>query len=434
MAVFPSTRALAPKTTAPARLLGGRKGVVFASTIAAAMGLPQTFLGVFGIVMVPISQEFRWSRTLVSGVMGLTVVKTLALVLAVGWLLDRFGPRRVLLVALCGYVGALSLFAIAPRHVVAFYTLFSLVCLFGAPIGGTTLAKALAGWFDAARGAAIGSSVGFGTAVGSALFPIVAAGLLSAYGWRGVFVGVAALVGLIGIPSVYFCFRDPPPATAPTPAVAGTAAPSAGHTLAEALRTPTFWYLVVSIATGAGFMTAMFSQVVPVAQSNGFTLRQAVAAMTVFASVCAVAQGLVGALLDRFSRPLILIPFYLIGTLGLWLMQHSSGPTMLLVSTALMGVSIGAEYSALPVLLSRYFGIAHFGKIACIVYGVVTLISGAVPIGMNAVFDATGSYALAVTAVQIAVLSATGLILLLPPYGVAPRADDRLGEALAGQR
>jgi MFS family permease len=178
----------------------------------------------------------------------------------------------------------------------------------------------------------------------------------------------------------------------------------------------------------------MFSQVVPVAQSNGFTLRQAVAAMTVFASVCAVAQGLVGALLDRFSRPLILIPFYLIGTLGLWLMQHSSGPTMLLVSTALMGVSIGAEYSALPVLLSRYFGIAHFGKIACIVYGVVTLLSGAVPIGMNAIFDATGSYALAVTAVQIAVLSATGLILLLPPYGVAPRADDRLGEALAGQR
>jgi MFS family permease len=394
-----------------------RNGVVVAAAVGASMGLSQTFLSVFGVVLVPISKEFGWSRTLVSGVMSFTVIKSLALALIVGWLLDRFGSRRVLLAALGLYISAMLLFAMAPPSVLGFYSLFGIVCLFGAPMSNTTFNKALAGWFDQGRGAAMGLAAGIGSGVGSSVFPIIAGVLLPLYGWRGAFVGVAAVIALIGIPVAYFLFRDPPAAgNTLRREDSAIAVPKQGHTLTEALQTPVFWILVASIGICAGCMTAMFSQFVPVAQEAGFSLNQAVAAITIFAGVCAVAQTLLGALIDRFSRPLIMIPFYLIGTLGLFLLHSSTGMPMLMVSAALMGVSIGAEYCALPLLLSRYFGVAHFGKIACLVYGIVAMITGVIPMGLNRVFDATGSYVPALRIMEIGLLAATALILLLPSY------------------
>jgi MFS family permease len=388
------------------------------------MGLSQTFLSVFGLVLVPISKDFGWSRTLVSGVMTFTIIKSLALALVVGWLLDRFGSRRVLLTTLGLYIASLLLFAVAPANVFGFYALFALVCLFGAPMSNTTFNKSLAGWFDQGRGAAMGLAAGVGSGVGSALFPVIAGTLLPIYGWRGVFVGVAIVVALVGIPVGYFLFRDPPETiVAQQGRNDAVAPPKEGYTLTEALWTPVFWILVASIGICAGCMTAMFSQVAPVAQSAGYSLKQAVAAITVFASVCAVSQTLLGALIDRFSRPLIMIPFYLIGTLGIVLLHSGTDMPMLLAAAALMGVSIGAEYCALPLLLSRYFGVAHFGKIACLVYGIVAMITGIIPIGLNAMFDATGSYVPALKIMEIGLLAATALILLLPSYkdGLAGR-------------
>jgi len=111
-----------------------------------------------------------------------------------------------------------------------------------------------------------------------------------------------------------------------------------------------------------------------------------------------------------------MVPFYLIGTLGMWLIHSSTDLPMLLAGAALMGVGIGAEYSALPLLISRYFGIAHFGKIACLVYGIVAMVTGLIPVGLNAVYDATGSYVPALRVMEAAMLIATALILLLPSY------------------
>ena len=414
------------ETASDKGLSARRRGVVFASTIGTSLSLTQTFLGVFGIALVPISKDFGWSRTLVSGVMSLTFLKSLALAFAVGWLLDRFGPRRVLLTSLVLYAGALLMFAMAPDNVLVFYGLFALVCMFGAPTASTTFSKALAGWFDEGRGAVMGLAAGVGSGAGSALFPLLAGSLLPILGWRGVFASVAGIVLTLGVGAIFFLFHDPPlKRDDPRPLDMSEAAVGRGHTLSQALAEPTFWLLVASIGMSAGCMTAMFSMMAPVAQGEGFSLKQAVAAVTVFGIVGALAQWLIGALIDRFSRPLIMAPFYLVGALGLWLIHHGGGPPALFVAAALMGISVGAEYSALPLLLSRYFGVAHFGKIACLVYGVVALLTGLIPVGMNVVFDATGAYGPALTAIEIALLVATALILPLPSYRNRSSRDGR---------
>lgn len=402
-----------------------RVGVAFAAAIAGGMGLSQTFLTVFGIVMVPIAEEFGWSRSMVAGVMSLAVIKSLTLTLVVGTLVDWFGPRRVLTTALLLYGCGLLLFAFVPMNIALFYAAFGLCCALGAPMAGPTIAKALAGWFDTNRGAAIGLSAGLGTGIGSAVFPVLAGALLPVVGWRGVIVAVAAVVLLFAFPIVRALFRDPP--------IAGddgnAPAAAAGMSLKAAIRTPVFWSLMGSVGICAGCMTGMFTQMVPIVRDSGFSLEEGVATVSLFALVCAGSQWLIGSLIDRFSRPQVMIPFYLMGIAGLWLVMHAGSTEVLLAAGVLMGLCLGAEYSSLPVLLSRYFGLAHFGKISALAYGLIAVIAGLVPLAMNAGFDAFGSYFLAIEAMQAVMLAATLLILPLPSR-LSERSIGALGERL----
>ncbi|TCP29890.1 MFS transporter [Sphingomonas sp. BK235] len=388
-------------------LVAPATGVAIAAAVGFGLGLSQTMLGIFGILLVPIATDFGWPRALVAGVMSLVVVKALALTLLVGTLVDRFGPRRVLLSALTLYAIGLIVFATLPGEVTIFYAGFGLICALGAPMAGPTLAKALAGWFDRDRGAAIGLSAGLGTGIGSAVFPVVAGSALPSLGWRGVVMLIAAIILLLGVPVVFALFRDPPPREVERGAAEGL-------TLTQVLHTPAFWGLMLSVGICAGCMTAMFTQVVPITLSNGMAMGEAVTAVSTFALVCAGAQWAIGMLIDRFQRPAVLVPFYLVGIAGLWLLASSTTVPSLLAAAVMMGVCLGAEYSALPVLLSRWFGLVHFGKVSALAYGIVAVVSGFIPAGLNAVFDATGSYRPAIDAMQMVMLIATLAIVPLP--------------------
>lgn len=394
-----------------------RIGVVVASTVGNAVSLSPVFLSVFGVAMVPIAEEFGWPRSLVAGAMALSTLKSLALALGTGWLLDRYGPRRVLITAMCLYTLAIGSFALTPPAIGPFYVLFGAVCVFAAPLTSTTYAKALAGWFDRRRGTVMGIASGVGTGAGSAVFPILAGLMVTQFGWRSAFLASAGIVAFIALPLILALFKDPPSVHGVTGGDYRVSDSSdADFTLRQALRTRTFWALVASIGMCAGCMTAMFTQVVPVLQSSGFPMQQAVTVVSTFALVCTFAQGLIGHLVDRISRPAILVPFYLLGTLGLWLTHNAETFPAMLVAGTLMGISLGAEYSALPLMLSRYYGVRHFGKIAAVVYAGVAVLIGLIPVGMNAAYDATGSYASALTAMEMVMLLATALILFIPSY------------------
>jgi len=302
-----------------------------------------------------------------------------------------------------------------PPSVPIFYMEFGITCALGASLAATTFGKALAGWFDKRRGTAMGVTAGLGTGLGSIAFPVLAGVMLTKFGWRGAFFGSAAIVGLVALPIVFFLFRSPPAAesTAPVDA-ADLPENTTDYSLREAMRSRYFWVLVASIGLCAGCMTAMFTQAVPVVQQQGFTLAEAVAVVSVLAAVCSAWQPVMGYLLDRYGKPFIVMPFYFLGTLGLWLIHHTSSMKMMLVAGGMMGLSLGAEYSALPLLLSRYFGLRYFGTIASVVYAGVAILIGLVPVGMNALFDSTGSYVGALYMMEGAMLLATLLMLLLP--------------------
>ena len=191
-----------------------------------------SFLALFAIVGVALYglprfypyfvQELGWTRQQVtSGNAYSKIFVALAFGFLAGRLVDRFGPRRLLLggIVMAGgalvglsYVTSLGAFYL-------FYTFNALGYVFGGPLPNQVL---LSRWFDKARGKAMGIAY-LGIGVGGALVPLLAYTFTQAYGWRGALRILGLLMIAIALPVAYFV-REPARAAA-----AAASSPSAAR-------------------------------------------------------------------------------------------------------------------------------------------------------------------------------------------------------------
>ncbi|WKL57134.1 MFS transporter [Asticcacaulis sp. ZE23SCel15] len=412
MAIISETAMAADAPAEAASDLGRtQKKVLLAATIGAFVSPTPALLTVYGIVMVPIAQEFGWPRAQVAGVLSIAALLSAITLIPLGWLLDRIGPRRIVLFGITTFAAAMAAFSLAPPQVGPYYALFITTVFFGTFTTPIIYSRAIAGWFEKGRGAALGFSAGIGNGAGATLIPILAGVLLTYYGWRVTYQGVALLVFALGFPIVLTCLRAPPL----RPQMSKDApVPVDGLTFSEAMKTRTFWLLAIAVGLCAACLTAMFTQIVPVAMSRGLTLTQGVMVITVFSMTCALWQWAMGFLLDRIKGAWILAPFYVLAAAGLLLLQYGEGTPMLILAGILMGLGLGAEYSALPLLVSRYFGLRSYGRIVLTIYSAIAIVRGIVPLMMNLQFDATQSYGLALHVIQAILIVAALSLFALP--------------------
>lgn len=394
-------------------------GIVAACTIGNFVSVTPALHAVFGLFLIPIAAEFSWPRAQVSGVLGVVAIVTAACYPLLGRLADRIGARRPILFGNLLLGLALALLTSANGGVTQYYLLFVLIGVAGAIPSSMMFTKILTGWFDASRGAMLGIAGGLGNGAGATVMPIVAGILIAHVGWRGAFLGIALLVILIGFPVMYLLLKDPPGAI-PQQSSAGEARAAAASAnevaLGAAIRTGTFWMLLIAIALGAGCLTAVFAHVVPVLTDRGVSLSLATGVVSVFALVCAAWQIAMGWLLDRRRSPRIAAPFYVIPVAGLLLVQSADTPAALLAAGGLMGVGLGTEFGALPYFISRYFGTKAYGAISGVMYSIVMLAQGFTPFLMDRIYDMDGSYDRAIQAIIVALIAGAALITLLPAF------------------
>jgi MFS family permease len=186
-------------------------------SLAVANGLYFTF----SVFLVPLVDEFHWSRGLTAGALSLSTVLQGLLSPVAGILVDRFGPRRVIL---SGAV-LLSAASILTATIRSAWELYLYTGLLGAiglvGLGPVPMGVLLARWFSARRGRAVGiafSGMGFGVFVTGPL----AQWLIASMGWRvaSAILGLGAL--LILVPIAWIGARDPEPRTdGPAPRPAG---------------------------------------------------------------------------------------------------------------------------------------------------------------------------------------------------------------------
>jgi MFS family permease len=400
--------------------------IVFASFVGLALGSPALALFTFGTFVTPIEADFGWSRSQTSICVVIMNGGTLLVAPLVGVALDRFGPRRVVLVMFPFFAASFASLSFV-TSLPGLYLTWIAIAVFGAGVSTPSFSKAIVAFFERRLGLALGVAV-TGLGIGAALLPPIAQRLIDAFGWRHACVALGAIsfvaIAVTALPLLY----DTPEAKGTSrDGVRGateTSTPDAASTgpalgVREAIRTKTFW-----LAAGAffflGLMTATItSHTIPMLLDAGFTPKKAPlvqAAMgmsSIFGRIC------VGFLLDRFFAPRVLI-VSLVGVVA-GLAIYASGPSgnEAFLAAALIGFGIGAELDVVGFLLPRYFGRVAYGKLYGLILAAFQL-GGAIGAGgTGALRTSQASYTLAMWILTAGTVVAIGLLSRLGPYAQA---------------
>ena len=358
-----------------------------------------------GILVDPISDDTGWSATSIAG--AVTVGGVLAGVGApfVGLLADRYSPRVLMTFGVVLMGASFFLIASAPSVwvLVAGYAIARGIAQ--NMIAGVVPRVVVVNWFRRMRGRAIGL-VGTAHPVGTfVLGPVALLIIGTGLGWRGVWVifGIAVIVLLV-LPNALVIRRTPEemgllPDGDDVTEAGGQAALEASAreaaqswTFREAIRTPSFTLIIVSIVLtnyGGGGLPFHMPQYYG---EEGFAVEIGVAAVSMFAISGAFANTLWGFLAERISERLLGVFTMLMGTALALGFQFVAHPAVAVGYGILLGIAARGEGSILMILIANYYGRRSYGAISGLVQTALLVGLALGPFIMSVIRESTGSY------------------------------------------
>ncbi len=177
----------------------------------------------FGLFVGPLQAEFGWSRSAIAGATSLSLLVSGCASPLVGRLVDRYGPRAVILI---GTAGTATGYLLLSRmgELWHLFAVLGLLAFFRTWIFYVPFTTLITRWFTRRRATAMGiATSGFG--LGGLVFLPLTAELLTAVGWRVAFAAAALLVVLINGAFLVLVRDDPPAAWATHDAGAGPGRP-----------------------------------------------------------------------------------------------------------------------------------------------------------------------------------------------------------------
>ncbi|MCS6986338.1 MAG: MFS transporter [Sphingomonadaceae bacterium] len=371
-----------------------------------------------GFMMPHMAREFGWSFGAMS--LGITIFGVLASALAPvfgGWA-DRFGARRVAIASLLLFGLSFAAFALVGPSLWSFYAVWVLVGLVGIGSTPVTFSRIVNLWFVTHRGLALGLML-LGSSLAALVLPPLVTWAIGAHGWRMAHVVVAGLPLLVGLPLVLALVREPR-----APVAADAPIPAAGVRPAEAFRDRRFWTIFASIFLVALAYGGAHIHMPEIARLNGLTPPEAARVMQVLALAILAGRVVTGYLLDRFWAPAVCLPILCLpAAAALTLAGTSPGFAAIAGAAFLLGFAAGAESDLIAYLASRYFGMAHYGRIYGALYMAFGLSSAISPALYGRVRDLAGTYEpMLIAASGLFVLGAL-LLLTLGRYPVLRPAE-----------
>ena len=369
-----------------------------------------------GALLTPVTEEFGWSRAQFQAAIlfssGLGAVTSPL----VGWLNDKYGPRRVALPSMIGLSLGLLTASQLQGDLWMLFLAYGMMALLGAGTIPVTWTRAIATSFFKRRGLALGLAL-TGTGICASVVPHYTVWLTDQLGWRGAYVGLALVPLLLAWPMLYFLFRpldahsqvenDEPKATA---------ALDEGLTLGEAIRGYRFWVLLLSILFAYQGFSGIAPNLLPSLTDDGFSREQAASVQSVFGLSIIIGRVVVGYLVDRLWAPGVAAFCLAIPAAGAAMLHGSQSFETAALAAFLIGFAAGAELDLMAFLAARYFGLAHYAKIYSILYATLAICSGTAPMIFASVYDATGSYDLGYEVAAGLFMISVVLILLLGRY------------------
>lgn len=361
----------------------------------------------FGIFVIPMSDEFGWSRFTISVVAGIGAIVGGVAQPFLGYAFDRVGARKVILTSVVTVGLATAALSLT-------FNFIFLLLVFGFVTSisnsGAALARGalLARWFIRKRATVV--SIGaVGTSAGSLLLVPFAMYLLQATGdnWRITWAALGLIILVLAVPLAFLFIRDDPskvglrPYGTPDSSEGGTAdqsllrrGPLEVDMWSESFRSPPIWQM-----SGAFFVCGLTTLImsvhfVPYAIDLGVSPGVAATIFGIMMGLNVVGGLGSGMLADRFGRKNVLTLAYLIrgcGYIALLLVPSTLG---LWLFAAFAGFSWIATVSLTNTLTADVYGLRSLGTISGITFlsHQIGGLSGVLLGGF--LYDLTGSYTL----------------------------------------
>ncbi len=383
-----------------------------------------------GVLIVPLELDMGWSRTLIASAVSVGLLLFGFAGPLAGWLVDRSGPRAVMLGGLV--LMALSMVASAlmrePWQMLLFWGATSGVAtgLVGA-VMGTAVANR---WFYARRGMVLGV-FGAASSAGQLIFLPAIVWIVSLIGWRGasyVLAGAAAVL----LPVVFLLMRDgpadvgqPPFGLSQTPPPVPR--PDALAVMARAVSAPTFWLLAATFfICGATSNGLVGTHLVPHAVDHGISQGTAAGALAVMGMMNFVGTLGSGWLTDRYDPRKLLAIYYGFRGVSLLFLPFVDTPLGLTFFAILFGLDYIATVPPTSALVADTFGRQNSGTVFGWVFCAHQIGAALAAWLGGLVRDVTGNYGAAFLAAGVLALIATLLSLNIgrAPAAVVPVAAD----------
>lgn len=383
--------------------------VTFASAAGVFVSFASLLVYTFGILLKPLAHEFSWSRQAVSVAFGFAAMSVAATSPLLGVLLDRYGPKRVILPCLTIFGLAFASLSLLTPHLWHLYAVFIVLGAVGNGTAYMAYSRALSTWFDKRRGLALAILMS-GGAIGAMVLPPLVQSLIQALGWRSAMAVLGGFVLLLGLPMVGFLVKE-------KPGCRGVGAVElVGASVSQGVRSRAFWILVAVLFLTSIAQNAAVTHLPALLSDRGVGAGGAAVAISAMGGAILLGRLITGWLLDRCFAPRVAFCLLTLGAAGVFLLSEAHSLWTGVVAASLIGAGMGGEADVIPYLLSRYFGLRAFATLYGLTWTAYALAGAIGPVMMGNAFDSTGSYGPFLLRLSALTMVAAGLMFLLPAY------------------
>jgi len=353
-------------------------------------------------------QQFGWTRAQVTS--GNALSKLLigpVFGFFAGWLVDRFGPRREMMVGILmaataliglGWISSLGMFYF-------FYLFNALGYVCGGPLPNQVL---LTRWFDQSRGKAMGFAY-LGIGIGGAAVPWIAHALVHRFGWQSALQILGLLLAACAFPLAFFVKEAPKRKVASV-----SVQPGAGKKAFWSI--PFFLLTSGSMCSVAAIAGTQQNLKLYLSIDRHFAQADAAGVISFVLTFSIAGRLLIGWMADRFQKKYVMLLTYLLVAAGIPLLLLAHSRSLLYLSAAIFGVGLGGDYMIIPLMTAEIFGLEILGRLLGVILTAGGVAEALAPWVVGRLRDVTGSYSQACfLLVGLALLGAIA-VLALPKH------------------
>jgi sugar phosphate permease len=325
-----------------------------------------------------------------------------------GWLVDKFGPRRLMMAGIL--MAGVALVGLGSISTLGMFYFFYLINALGYVCGGPLPNQVLlTRWFDKSRGKAMGIAY-LGIGLGGAAVPWISHLLVQHFGWQAALKILGIIIVVIAFPMAFFV-KESPDAVAQREIVR-TRTPQ--KVLSGAFKTPAFYLVALgsmcSIAAVSGIQQNLK---LFLSLDRHYTQGETTRVISLILTCSIIGRLLMGWLADLMPKKYVMLIIYVLVAAAIPFLFAGGGLHTLYIFAFIFGVALGGDYMIIPLMTAEIFSMEILGRLLGVILTADGVAEAVSPWWVSHLRDSTGTYTTGfVMLIGIALLGATAVVML----------------------